>query len=358
GLGLEGWALEVRRTTRGGVACTHARVTCTGAAPRRRLADGLAVVAAADLPQPVRDRARAVLTRLAEAEAAVHGVAVERVHLHEVGMVDALVDIVGGCWCLHALGVERLTHGPVALGDGWVACAHGRLPVPVPAVERLLAGRPVRRGLPGLGAVGELTTPTGAALLATLAQPLPEGSVHTVTRTGYGAGDRDPEGFPNCLRLHLLAPEGAGEPLVELVADLDDALPEWLPEVAAAAREAGAVDVTWAPLTTKHGRPGVRLTALAPEAAAETVARALLRHTTSFGVRHHPVRRTTLARRHVTVATPYGPVRVKEGWLGGERLQATPEHADCAERAREAGVPVREVYRAALAAVPPAGEAP
>jgi len=358
-LHLDGWELTVARTTRGGIACTHARVTCAPEETHRHLGDCLTIVDRAALPAPVAANAHAVFTRLAEAEAAVHGIPVEQVHFHEVGAVDALIDIVGSCWALDALGIDHLTHGPVNVGNGWADCAHGRLPVPVPAVERLLVGRPIRRGIPGMADVGELTTPTGAALLAALAKPSAPHANHTVAGTAHGAGDRDPEGFANCLRLSLLARQPDGrEPIVELVCDLDDLHPECYPEVVAAARAAGAVEVTLAPITTKHGRPATRLTALAPPAAADGVEATLFRHTTTFGIRRRDLMRTTLTRRFVEAATKYGTVRIKEGWHNGERLQATPEYRDCAAAAEAHGVVTREVYRAALAAVPPPGEAP
>ncbi len=358
-LGLDGWELTVSRTTRGGVACTHARVTCEPESHHRHLADCLAVVERAGLPAPVAARARACFTRLAEAEAAVHGVSVEQIHFHEVGAVDALIDIIGGCWALHALGIRHLTHSPVSLGDGWATCAHGRLPVPVPAVERLLAGRPLRRSIPGVAEAGELTTPTGAALLATLATPADPSSVHTVARTGRGAGDRDPVDFPNCLRLSLLeaAPQGREE-IVELVCDLDDLHPECFPDAVAAACGAGAVDATLAPVTTKHGRPATRLTVLTPPGLADAVERVLFAHTTTFGVRRRQLTRTVLARRFVEAETPYGTVRIKEGWLHGTRVQASPEYRDCVAAAEAAGVAAREVYRAALAAIPERGTPP
>ncbi|HBB40787.1 MAG: TIGR00299 family protein [Nitrospirae bacterium CG18_big_fil_WC_8_21_14_2_50_70_55] len=358
-LRLDGWGLTVTRATRGGVSCTHARVESLPAHSHRHLADCLAIVERAGLAPTVAANARAVFTRLAEAEAAVHGVAVEQVHFHEVGAVDALIDIVGSCWALHALGIARLSHSPVNVGDGWTTCAHGRMAVPPPAVERLLVGRPIRRGVPGLSEVGELTTPTGAALLATLAAPAEAATVHTVATTACGAGDRDPAGFANVLRLALLAPPAAGrEPIVELVCDLDDLHPECYPEVAGALRAAGAVEVTLTPLTTKVGRPAIRITALALPPDAEAVETALFRHTTTFGVRRRDLTRAVVTRRFVEVTTDYGVVRIKEGWRAGERVQATPEYRDCATAAAARGVATREVYRAAVAATPPPGEAP
>jgi len=358
-LHLDGWEMTVERVSRGSVSCTLTRVICEPEETHRHLDDCLTIVDHAALPAPVAAKAHAAFTRLAEAEAAVHGIGVEEVHFHEVGATDALIDIVGACWALDALGVTRLTHGPVNVGDGWVRCAHGRLPVPPPAVERLLTGIPIRRGVPEVPEAGELTTPTGAALLTTLATPAARGAVHTVVRTGHGAGDRDPEGFANCLRLCLLAPEAPGrEAVVELVCDLDDLHPECFPEAVAAARAAGAVDTTLAPITTKRGRPATRLTALSPPAAAEAVESALFRHTTTFGVRRRELTRAILDRRFVEVATPYGTVRIKEGWRDGERLQATPEYGDCAAIAAATAVTAREVYRAALAAISEAGSPP
>ncbi|MGD2062535.1 MAG: nickel pincer cofactor biosynthesis protein LarC [Nitrospirota bacterium] len=361
-LGMGGYDLTCERRSRGGIATTHVRVTCGAQPHHRRLADCLRIIGESSLPQPVQADAARTFTHLAEAEAAIHGVTIDEVHFHEVGAVDAIVDIVGACWALHRLGVRHLSHGPVNLGDGTVACLHGTYPVPVPAVQRLLLGRSTRRGIPGVSTVGELTTPTGAALLSALARPVPEGITQTAFRTGYGAGDRDPDAFPNCLRIELHAVDRIAarrEPVVELVCDVDDLNPECLPAVDEAARRAGALDVTMAAVTGKSGRPATRLTALCrPAAAAAAVEAALFRHTTTFGVRRRDVTRTRLIRRCVETHTPFGTVRIKEGWLDGERLQASPEYRDCLAHSRDHDVPVREVYRAALQCIPPPGAPP
>ena len=360
-LPVSGVHLTCERTRRAGIVATHVQVRCAEGRHYRRLTDCCELIDGTTLPPKVKGDAIRTFHCLANAEAAVHGVAVEEVHFHEVGAVDAIVDIVGSCWALHRLGISHLYHGPVTLGDGVVQCAHGTYPVPVPAVQRLLSSRPIRRGIPGIARLGELTTPTGAALLASLSQPATGSEEMTVIATGYGAGDRDPGGFPNCLRVDLLAVDNSAirrDTMVELVCDVDDSNPEWLPAAADAAREAGALDVTFAPVTGKNGRPATRVTALSPPDTARGVEVSLFRHTTTFGVRRREISRTRLVRRWIAVATPFGPIRVKEGWLGDERLQASPEYRDCLARSRDHGVPVREVYRFALASLPPAGAPP
>jgi uncharacterized protein (TIGR00299 family) protein len=360
-LTVTGYDLTCERAPRGGIVTTHVRVVCAAEHRHRRLADCLRIVEQSPLPQRVQADAARVFTHLAEAEAAIHGTTADEIHFHEVGAVDAIVDIVGSCWALYRLGVRHLTHGPISLGDGMVSCTHGTYPVPVPAVQRLVFGRPTLRGIPGVPSTGELTTPTGAALLSALARFASDPVPRTAVGTGYGAGDRDPDNFPNCLRVELRAVEATAsrrEATVELVCDVDDLNPECFPAVDEAARQAGALDVTMAAVTGKAGRPATRLTVLCRPTVAAVVEAILFRHTTTFGVRRRDVTRTRLLRRWIEVETPYGPVRIKEGWLDGERLQASPEYQDCLSGSRTHGVPVRDVYRAALQCVPRAGAPP
>jgi len=361
GLPISGFDLTCERAQRAGIATTHVQVRCAEGHHHRRLKECREIIDRSPLPAQVKEDATRTFLCLAEAEAAIHGIPVGEVHFHEVGAVDAIVDIVGTCWALHRLGIRHLYHGPVNLGDGMVRCSHGNYPVPVPAVQRLLVGRPTVGGIAGLADVGELTTPTGAALLSALARPAPATTVKTVIGSGYGAGDRNPLGFPNCLRVNLVAVPASGtarEAIVELVCDVDDSNPEWLPAAADAARGVGAVDVTFAPIMGKEGRPATRVTALCPPDAAGAVEVSLFRHTTTFGVRCRELSRACLVRRWILVETPFGSVRVKEGWLGDERLQISPEYRDCLACSHHHDVPVREVYRAALASLPPAGEPP
>jgi len=360
-LPITGFDLTCERTQRAGIAATHVQVHCTEGHRHRRFKECCDIIDRSSLPVRVKEDATRVFLCLAEAEAAVHGIAIDEVHFHEVGAVDAIVDIVGACWASDRLKIRHVYHGPVNLGDGMVVCSHGNYPVPVPAVQRLLVERPTVRGIAGIPDVGELTTPTGAALVAALARPAAGTIVRTVTGSGYGAGDRNPADFPNCLRIDLVAAAASAarrETIVELLCDVDDSNPEWLPAAADAARAAGAVDVTFTPITGKEGRPATHVTALCSPDAAGAVEVSLFRHTTTFGVRRRELSRACLVRRWTPVETPFGPVRVKEGWLGDERLQASPEYRDCLACSRDHGVSIREVYRSALALLPPAGHPP
>jgi len=314
------------------------------------------------------ERALAVFRRLAEAEARVHGTTVEKVHFHEVGAVDAIVDIVGVCAGLEMLGVERVVSSPLPMGSGSVDAEHGRLPVPVPAVVELMKGVPSRP----CDEEGELVTPTGAALVVTLADAFGPMPAMTVEKVGYGAGSREGPSFakategkqhvPNVLRVILgrevgpasssATPGQADEADVVwlLEANVDDASGEMLGAATQALFEAGALDVWLTAATMKKGRPGVVLACLAPEGLVAAVEEAIFRETTTFGVRRSAVERTKLAREHVTVETAYGEVRVKVGRRGGRIVTAAPEYEDCRRLAEERGAAFREVYAAAMEA--------
>jgi uncharacterized protein (TIGR00299 family) protein len=300
------------------------------------------------LPGGARRRALAVFARLAEAEGRVHGVPPERVHFHEVGAVDSIADIVGACIALDTLGVERIVVGPLPLGSGFVDTAHGRLPLPAPATVALLAGWPIRPG-PG---PGEWVTPTGAALATALGEPgdLP---AMRLLGVGHGAGTRDGGPVPNVLRALLgeeVPPALGGDEVEVLAAVIDDMPGEWFPPLQRALFAAGALDVTALPGLGKKGRPTLQITVLAPPAQAEAVAAALLLHSATLGVRHHREARWVLPRRSVQVETPWGGVRVKLAAVPGRPERPAPEYEDCAALAEAAGVPVAEVYRAALLA--------
>jgi uncharacterized protein (TIGR00299 family) protein len=258
--------------------------------------------------------------------------------------VDSIVDICGAAVALELLGWPRLVSQPPALGQGTVRTEHGIIPVPPPATLEILAGLPVRMG----GPPGEAVTPTGAAILASLGE-IAEGTALRPERVGYGVGTARWPDRPNVLRATLGSAAGAGALLV-IEANLDDCSGQLIARAMESALEAGAVDVYSAPLTMKKGRPGVLVGAIVPADRREVVARALLSETTTLGVRIHPVERIELARELVEVETPYGPVRIKEGRLGGSLLGAHPEYEDCAARARERGVTVKEVMCAATAA--------
>ncbi len=344
-LPLEGFRLEVSAAEVGGLRGTHVKVAVEDSGqPERGLRQILEIVDQSGLSPRAREAARAVFVRIGRAESTVHGVPLESVHFHEVGAVDSIVDVCGAAAALDLLGWPRLCALPPELGQGFVETAHGALPVPPPAVLEILKGTPVKLG----GPPGEAVTPTGAALLAALCEvgdppPLaPE-------RVGVGVGTARWPDRPNVLRLILGEAAGGGERrLWVMEANLDDCPGQLVARAIEAALAAGALDAWAGPLTMKKGRPGFLLGALADGERREAVARAFLAETTTLGVRWYPVERTELSREVLSVETAYGPVRVKVSRDGGRVLGAQPEYEDCAQRAREKSVPVREVMAAAL----------
>ncbi len=351
-LPLAGYRLEVKRRESHGLSGAKLEVVLEADSPQpeRNLADILALIAASGLAERVRQRAAAVFTRLAEAEARVHGVPVEKVHFHEVGAVDSIVDVVGALIGLEALGVERLYASSLPLTGGTVQGRHGSLPLPAPATLELLAqvGAPTRP-VPG---EGELVTPTGAAILAELATF--EQPPMRIGRVGYGFGRREFP-WPNVLRVWLGQPMAGGlipDEVVLIETNLDDASPELLGYTMERLFEAGALDVYFAPIQMKKNRPGTLLGIIAPPAHAHSLVELVLAETTSLGVRLRPTSRLTVERREATVETSLGPIRVKLKRLA-ERTVAAPEYEDCARLARQHGIPLAEVYRLALAAAEP-----
>lgn len=327
---------------------------CHDHAPLRTLPAIRALLTTPALPERVRKLALAVFGRIADAEARIHGTTPEQVHFHEVGAVDALVDIVGSCLALEQLGVDAVTVGPLPVGRGTMRCAHGMMPLPAPATAEILAGHPIE----ATDEPFELVTPTGAALLITWAAalPLPKG-IQRITRTGFGFGQRELAGRPNVLRGALLALDGAPDdddsPPTDawvLACNLDDCPGEWVGDTLPRLMEAGALDVWTTAIGMKKGRPGIQLSALCGSEALEAVSQAIFRHTTTFGIRRYPVTRQVLARRHVDVDTPYGTIRVKVGAQEGVQMTRSPEYEDCCAAAGRHGVAAREVYRAAIAA--------
>jgi len=347
-LALPGYRLEACRVTRSGLSATKVDVVVE-AAPggHRHLRHILELLSASRLDEAVKARAAALFRRLAEAEAAVHGTDVEKVHFHEVGAVDSIVDIVGGVIALGWLGASRFVASPLNVGSGTVTMSHGTFPVPPPATATLVAGVPVY----GEGE-GELLTPTGALLVtahATEYGPLP---AVRIERVGHGAGGRETKGRPNVLRLIVgeEADAPAGERVLVLETEMDDAAPQLLGPLLDRLLGAGALDAYFTPVQMKKGRPGVLVTAIAPPAQGEAIEELLFRETTTLGVRRQVWERTVLDRETATVETAYGPIRVKIGRRAGVVYNAWPEFDDCQRAAGEKGVAVKEVLAAALAA--------
>jgi pyridinium-3,5-bisthiocarboxylic acid mononucleotide nickel chelatase len=347
GLGVEGLELREQRVSRHAIACTHATVHGAPGQPHRHWSSIREQIDAAGLPERARGRAQEAFRRLAHAEGRMHDMEPERVHFHEVGAVDAIGEVCGVALALEALDVERVACSPLPVGRGFVTAAHGRLPLPAPATLELLRGAP----LYGVEVDGELVTPTGAALVAALASeygPLPAMRLEAV---GYGAGSRDGAERPNLVRAIVGTGAPAPEHPVSLIeANLDDLLPELAPDAAAACFAAGALDVWTAPAQMKHGRPGFVLSALSRPGDERAVATAMLRETSTLGVRIARLDRIELDRESRTVEVAGEPVRVKVGRLDGEVVNLAPEHADCERAARITGAPVKTVWAQALAA--------
>lgn len=348
GLDLKGWRLSAERVRRGQIDSILVEVEVTESQPERRFADILTLLEHSSLDSRVAQRSGDVFRRLGEAEAAVHGVPIGEVHFHEVGAVDAIVDIVGAVAGFHMLGVERATCSPLPLGSGWVETEHGALPIPAPATAALLQGCPTYGGPGGT----ELVTPTGAALVTGLCDTFGAMPPMTVRRVGYGAGSKDLP-HPNCLRMFLgdaAEPEPAAESLVLLETNLDDMNPEFYEHVVERLLEAGALDVFVTPVIMKKSRPGSLLAALAPREKQAELMRILFRETTTLGVRVREVMRHCLEREWITVATPLGEVRVKIGKWEGRATTIAPEYEDCRRLARETGAPLKDIYDQARAA--------
>jgi uncharacterized protein (TIGR00299 family) protein len=357
GVVAEGWTFAPTRVVKRGIAATAAQLVVPGEdgapdhdhhphrrGPQRTLADVLGIVERSALTTRQRERASAVYRRLAEAEARVHGVDVATIHFHEVGQIDAVLDVAGFCVALDLLAIDELRCSPFPVGHGTIRMDHGSYPNPPPATADLLRGWPTRT----VDVAGELVTTTAAAILTTLATPGPRPDL-TVERIGYGAGTSD-FAFPNVTRISIgtLALAGAEDDgrdeVVVLEANVDDLSPQYVELALERILAAGARDAWLTPIVMKKGRPALLLSAIADPSAEEAVARAMLRETTTIGVRVRAQRRHILPRRIVTVETPYGPVRAKEVRLdGGVRVQ--PEYDDLVRIARERGLPLPEVAR-------------
>lgn len=346
GLELGDIRVDAERVMRKQIACTRLVLELPHEHAHRHLHHVVKIIEGTGVAPEVRDRAVEAFTVLADAEAEVHGTTREKVHFHEVGALDAIVDILASVAGCYELGARAFFTRPAALGRGWVDMAHGHFPVPPPATLKLLAGIPTRD--PEFE--GECTTPTGAALLRALTGGAQPPAVFTPVRDGFGAGTRDPHDRPNCLRI-IVADLHAGESDLATVVqcDVDDLQPEYVPSLIDAVLKAGAMDCTATPLLMKKGRPGLRVEAVTPTAKLEAVRAALFEAGTTIGVRHWTVRRETLSRAMETAAWRGQEVRVKRSRLPGGGERAKPEFEDVARAADALGMTPLSAYRAMLA---------
>jgi uncharacterized protein (TIGR00299 family) protein len=359
-LNVAGWTIAAERVVRYGIAGTKLHVRTSEQHVHRHLSDIAAILAASALDQDIQQRALAIFTRLADAEAAAHGTSRDEVHFHEVGALDAIVDIVGAVIGLKLLGIEQVYASALPLGSGWITAAHGRIPVPGPAVLHLLGA--VNAPIQADTTPFELVTPTGAAILAelaTFARP-----ALTLTATGYGFGERD-IGRLNAVRVWLgetrLAEqstaaaatigEEAQDQVVLLETNIDDQPAEQLAYVAECLLGQGVLDVWWTPIGMKKGRSAHMLSTLVRPSDEQRAVETIFRETTSLGIRRQPIQRWICGRVSRQVATPWGPVRVKEQRWQGKLLGVAPEYDDCARIALAQGIALREVYLAVHEAI-------
>jgi pyridinium-3,5-bisthiocarboxylic acid mononucleotide nickel chelatase len=348
-LGIEGYAIDFQTVDRSGISATYARVQVPHGHTYRHLSDILKIIYESSLPVSVKDRAAKIFSRLAEAEARVHNEPIERVHFHEVGALDAIIDVVGAAICFDLLGVERFVSSPLHVGSGTVEMDHGRFPVPPPAVAELLKGVPFY----ATDIVGELVTPTGAAIITTVCEefgPIPQLKLE---QSGYGAGTREYEKFPNVLRVLIgddQTSTSISERLWMLETNMDDISPQILGHVMERAFELGALDCYFTSVQMKKNRPGVMLSILCRDDQRSVLSEMLFVETTTLGIRSFEVERRALDRTIVRVETQYGPIDVKVAQLNGHVLKEMPEYEQCRRAALAAGVPLREVEEAARAA--------
>jgi uncharacterized protein (TIGR00299 family) protein len=351
GLNVDGYKLTRKQVSRGALHATKVDVVIAREVrvplPSRRI-DRL--IARSELPNPVKERARAVFQELAHAEGTAHRVHPSRVHFHEVGLIDSIVDVVGGVWGLHALEVERITASPINVGAGTTRSAHGLLPVPGPAVAALGRGIPIY----SQGPSRELATPTGMALLRVLSESFGSMPCLKSQRVGYGAGTADFDDWPNVLRVFVgeRHPQDAGhtDQVVELATNLDDLSPQAYETVMDRLFAAGALDVTLTPMIMKRGRPGVALSVLVPPGQVDAASTVLFSDTTALGLRVQDIQRRTLPRRFVSVSVAGGTVRIKLAQVGHDRTKAAPEYLDCKCIAERTGRPVKDIMEDALIA--------
>ena len=349
-LNVEGFKIDFETVDRSGLSATYARVETVHEHKHRHLSDIRRIIENSGVTDAAKELSIRIFTRLAEAEARVHNEPVEKVHFHEVGALDAIVDVVGAAICFDLMKIDRFVSSPLHVGSGMIEMAHGRFPVPPPAVTELLRGVPFYSG----EIKGELLTPTGAAIITAVCQeygPIPR--IKT-DRTGYGAGTRQYENFPNVLRVlvgETDASEAASERLWMIETNLDDASPQIIGHVMDRVFDAGALDCYFTPVQMKKNRPGVLLSVLCGASEKERVMTLLFTETTTLGIRSYEVERRALHRSVVQVETVYGPIFVKVAHLNGRVVNEMSEFEQCREAAIRANVPLKMVEEAARVAL-------
>ncbi|MGC1390974.1 MAG: nickel pincer cofactor biosynthesis protein LarC [Bacteroidales bacterium] len=348
-LNLPGWELFAQKDQRHGISGTKVTVNQTRHEPaHRNLSDIEKIIKDSTLDEKTKELSRKIFLKIARAEATVHGISVEQVHFHEVGAVDSIIDVIGAAICFNALNVEAVHVSAVELGGGFVICNHGKLPVPAPATAELLKGIPVKKG----GLDFEATTPTGAAILATLGTSFDPDLAIRIEKTAYGVGQKDHPDVPNLLRVFLgetAVNQVSGHDALQIECNIDDMNPEFFEFISDKLFNAGASDVFFSNIIMKKGRPGILLIVICEKELADSVKNIIFAESTSLGIRTFPFRKDTLVRNFETMKTVYGELTVKRSYYNGKEVSCKPEYEDCKRIAIDKQIPLKEVYNNIIA---------
>jgi uncharacterized protein (TIGR00299 family) protein len=348
-LNLPGWELIVQKDQRHGITGTKVTVKQTRHEhAHRHFSDIEKIIKDSSLEIKVKELSIKIFLMIAQAEAKVHGISVEHVHFHEVGAVDSIIDVVGAAICFYALNVEAVHVSTVELGGGFVRCDHGKLPVPAPATAEIIKGLPVKKD----GVDFEATTPTGAAILATLGTDFNPDLVVKIERTAYGIGQKEHKDIPNLLRVYIgetVENPGSGHDAILLECNIDDMNPEFFEYISDRLFKAGAADVFLSNIIMKKGRPGILLSVICEVEAVDSLKGIIFTESSSLGIRTLPFRKDTLIRSFETLATIYGNISVKRSFYNGKEVSCKPEYDDCRRIAAEKNLPVKEVYNNIMA---------
>ena len=350
-LNLKGWELEAQRDQRHGIYGTKVTVKQTRHEhAHRHLSDIKKIVFDSSLGSEVKELSMKIFTKIAEAEAKVHGTTIDHVHFHEVGAIDSIIDVVGAAICFNAIKADAVIVSPVELGSGFVKCDHGKLPVPAPATAEIIKGIPATKG----GVDFEATTPTGAAIIAAFGTHFGSNIVFTTEKSGYGIGHKKHDDVPNILRVTLgetVNAQETGHNAIMMECNIDDMNPEFFDHISEKLFKSGAADVFLSNIIMKKGRPGVILHVICEKEAEDAVKKVIFTESTSLGIRVFPFKKETLLREFETIATEFGQVNIKRSFYNGVEVSAKPEYDDCSKIASENNLPLKEVYNKIMAAI-------
>lgn len=349
-LNLKGWELIAERDQRHGITGTKVTVKTRHEHAHRHLSDIEKIINQSELSPTVKDLSLKIFNKVATAEAIVHGIPVEKVHFHEVGAIDSIIDIVGAAICFNALDAEAVQVSVVELGSGFVKCDHGKLPVPAPATIEIMKGIPSKTG----GVDFEATTPTGAAILSALGTHFGKGMAVKISKTAYGVGHKEHSDIPNLLRVSIGETEGTsgtGHDALLIECNIDDMNPEFCENISERLFKAGASDVCFTNIIMKKGRPGIKLSVICEEGLSDAVREIIFKESTTVGLRTFLFRKDTLARQFDKVETIYGDITVKRSYYKGKLVSSKPEYEECKKIATEKNIPLKEVYNNILLSV-------